>query len=160
MRTPRKILAAALGLALAVAACSTEEEATTAQETPATSRTAKPTETPATGGIAVTVQALQETLPSDVRLYPSGSLSAAQELPLKNSGDVGVSMQTNDSVEDVVDYYRDVARDGNWNIEMDVVDEMSGVLEARKGDRTLVVLTVANGVDPTAIAVKIIDNAP
>ena len=69
-------------------------------------------------------------------------------------------MQTNDPVANVVDYYRDVIEEDGWNLEVDIVDEMSGVLEARKGNRTLVVLTVANGVDPTAIAVKIIDNAP
>ena len=160
MRNPRKILAVALGLALAMVACSAEEEATTAQETSAASRAASPSETPVTGGIAVTVQALQETLPNDIRMYPAASLTAAQKLPTKRSGEVGVTMQTNDSVEDVVDYYRDAAKKDDWNIELEHLDEMSGALEARKGDRTLAVLTVANGVDPTAIMVKVIKNAP
>lgn len=164
MRTPTNIVAAVLVLSLAVLACSSEEETKSKAAVPtAPEATAPVTADPVSEAlveeplepVAITVRELQDKVPEDLPFYPSERLEAAEELELKGDSEVGVTLQTRDSIEDVVTYYRDVSQNQGWEIEMDVSDESSGVIEAWKGDRKLIVLTVSNGVDPTLIAVKI-----
>lgn len=159
MTTRPYLRVALLSLTVASFACSSEEEAPNRAATPSGAETESRTApaVPSTPGAESTATAgLGDGIPKDMPLYPSARVFAAQRVETEGN-DVAVTFQSDDSVEDVMDYYRDAISEQDWELEDETaLDDTGGVISAWKGNRQLVILTGTNGVE-TVIGVKIME---
>ena len=163
MRTRPYIRIVLLALMVASFACSSEEEAPEPTAAPSEADMGNRTpsaapSSPDTDSQDETVSGLGSDLPKDMPLYPIERTFGAHRVETKGT-DVAVTFQSEDSVDDVMDYYKDAIADNDWELEDETTLEQAGgggVISAWKGDRQLVILTGSNGVE-TIIGVKIME---
>lgn len=156
MSTRPYILVALLTLALAGFGCSSEDETDRASAPSGNQNPGRAASAGSDGGAPETrsVEGLGDGIPEDMPLYPEDRVFASHRVKT-NGTDVAVTYQSDDSVDDAAEYYRDVISDYGWELEDEtVVDERGGVISAWKGNRQLIILTGTNGVE-TVIGVKI-----
>lgn len=163
MRTRPYIRIVLLALTVASFACSSEEEAPEPAAAPSEADMGNRTPSaapslPDTDSQDQTVSGLGNDIPKDMPLYPIDRTFSAERVKTKGT-DVAVTYQSNDSVEDVMEYYKDAIADDDWELEDETTLEQAGgggVISAWKGNRQLVILTGSNGVE-TIIGVKILE---
>ena len=163
MRTHPYIRVVLLVLTVVGLACSSEEEAPEPAAVPSGDEMGSVTpsaapSSPDTDSQDETVSGLGSDLPKDMPLYPIERTFGAHRVETKGT-DVAVTFQSEDSVDDVMDYYKDAIADQDWELEDETVLDQAGgggVITAWKGNRQLVILTGSNGVE-TVIGVKIME---
>ena len=163
MRTRPYIRIVLLALTVASFACSSEEEAPEPAAAPPGDEMGSRTPSaapslPDTDSQDETVNGLGNDLPEDMPLYPIERTFSAHRVETKGT-DVAVTYQSDDSVDDVMEYYKDAIADDDWELENETTLEQAGgggVISAWKGNRQLVILTGSNGVE-TVIGVKILE---
>ena len=98
---------------------------------------------------------LPENWPEDVSVYPEGKVTYSAVMN-PSTGDSGMAfvITTNDSVEDVTDYYKDQLPADGWTMEAAMEAGTMVVLGGSKGERK-VSLMITGSEDQTSVTVSV-----